>query len=64
VPLSEPVLALPLEGWSPVQPPEAVQLLALVADQISSAVPPLLTLVGLALRKMLGAPDPPPFGVP
>jgi hypothetical protein len=39
-----------------------MQLLALVADQISSAVPPLLTLLGLALRKMFGALDPPPAG--
>jgi hypothetical protein len=39
-----------------------MQLLALVADQISSAVPPLLTLLGLAVRKMFGALDPPPPG--
>jgi hypothetical protein len=39
-----------------------MQLLALVADQISRAVPPLLTLPGLAVRKMFGAPDPPPPG--
>jgi hypothetical protein len=39
-----------------------MQLLALVADQMSRAVPPLLTLPGLAVRKMLGAPEPPPAG--
>jgi hypothetical protein len=57
---SEPVLALPLAGLFPDQPPEAVQPLALVADHTSSADPPLLTLVGLALTKMLGPRDPPP----
>jgi hypothetical protein len=39
-----------------------MQLLALVADQISNAAPPLLTLLGLAVRKMFGALDPPPPG--
>jgi hypothetical protein len=39
-----------------------MQLLALVADQISRAVPPLLTLPGLAVRKMFGAPAPAPPG--
>ncbi len=50
-----PVLVLPLAGSLPDQPPEAVQLLVFVADQISIAVPPLLKLAGLALRKRFGA---------
>jgi len=54
VALSAPVLALPLVGSLPDQPPEAVQLLALVEDQLSIADPPLLTVVGLALRLTVG----------
>ena len=52
--LSAPVLALPLVGSFPDQPPEAVQLLALLDDQLSIADPPLLTVVGLALRLTVG----------
>jgi hypothetical protein len=48
------VLALPLVGSFPDQPPEAAQLLALVEDQLSSADPPLLTAVGVALRLTVG----------
>jgi hypothetical protein len=54
VALSAPVLALPLVGSLPDHPPEAVQLLALVEDQLSIADPPLLTVVGLALRLTVG----------
>ena len=53
--LSAPVLALPLVGSFPDQPPEAVQAVALLEDQLSVADPPLLTLVGLALRLTDGA---------
>ena len=53
--LSAPVLALPLVGSLPDQPPEAVQLLALLEDQLSVADPPLLTAAGLALRLTAGA---------
>ena len=52
--LSAPVLALPLVGSLPDQPPEAVQLLALVEDQLSMDDPPLLTVVGFALRLTVG----------
>ena len=52
--VSAPVLILPLVDSVPDQPPEAVQLLALVEDQLSIADPPLLTLVGLALRLTVG----------
>ena len=54
VALNAPVLALPLVGSLPDQPPEAVQLLALVEDQLSIADPPLLIVVGLALRLTVG----------
>jgi hypothetical protein len=49
------VLALPLVGSLPDQPPDAMQLLAFVEDQLSVAEPPLLTLAGLALRLTAGA---------
>ena len=52
--LSAPVPALPLIGSLPDQPPEAVQLAALVEDQLSVAEPPLLTVAGLALRLTVG----------
>jgi len=52
--LSAPVLALPLVGSLPAQPPEAVQLVAFVDDQLSIADPPVLTVVGLALRLTVG----------
>ena len=40
--LRGPVLALPLIGSLPDQPPEPVQLLAFVTDQVSVAAEPLL----------------------
>jgi hypothetical protein len=55
--VSAPVLALPLVGSVPDQPPEAVQLLALVEDQLSMDDPPLLTVEGLALRPTVGGAD-------
>ena len=54
VPLSGPVLALPLVGSLPDQPPEAVQLLAFVEDQLSVADEPLPTVPGLALMLIVG----------
>ena len=53
--LTAPVLALPLVGSVPDQPPEAVQFDAFVEDQLNIADPPLLTLVGVALRLTVGA---------
>jgi hypothetical protein len=41
--LSAPVLALPLVGSLPDHPPEALQLVALVDDQLSVEAEPLLT---------------------
>ena len=52
--LRGPVLALPLIGSLPDQPPEPVQLLAFVTDQVSVAAEPLLTVTGLALRVITG----------
>lgn len=48
--LSAPVLQVPVIGLLPDQPPEAVQVLALLADQLSVAAAPLLIAAGLALR--------------
>ena len=45
----------PLVPRVPDQPPDAVQEVALVEDQVSVDLPPLATLVGLALNVMLGA---------
>ena len=52
--LSAPVLALPLVGSLPDQPPEAVQRLVFVEDQLSIDEPPVLTVAGLALRLTVG----------
>jgi len=48
------VLALPLVGSLPDQPPEPVQLLALVEDQLSVDAEPLLTVPGLAFSFTMG----------
>ena len=48
------MLALPLVGSLPDQPPEAMQLVALVDDQLSIVEPPLPTVVGFALRLTVG----------
>ena len=53
--LSAPVLVLPFVGSLPDQPPDAVQLLALLEDQLSVADPPLLRALGLAFRLTEGA---------
>jgi len=55
VKLTAPVLALPLVGSFPDQPPEAAQLDEFVEDQLNIADPPLLTLAGVALRLTIGA---------
>jgi hypothetical protein len=56
VALSAPVLALPLTGSLPDQPPEAVQLVAPVDDQLSVADRPLLTSLGLLVKEIAGVP--------
>jgi len=53
--LSAPVLQLPLVASLPVHPPEALQLVALLEDQLSVAVDPLLTVVGVADKATVGA---------
>jgi hypothetical protein len=54
VALIAPVLALPLIGSLPDHPPEALQLVALVEDQLSVEAEPPLTVPGLALRLTVG----------
>jgi hypothetical protein len=54
VALSAPVLQLPLVGSLPDHPPEALQLVALVDDQLSVEADPLPTVPGLALRLTAG----------
>jgi hypothetical protein len=49
------VAALPLVAFEPLQPPVAVHDTAFVVLHVSVAVPPLGTLVGLALRVTVGA---------
>lgn len=59
--------SVPLVALAPVQPPEAVQDVALVLDQVSVVVAPEMTLAGLAARVTVGVgtgagaePPPPP----
>lgn len=47
----------PLTGLLPDQAPEAVQEVALVADQVRVELLPLITELGLALRLIVGAGD-------
>jgi hypothetical protein len=54
VALSAPVLALPLVDSLPDHPPEAVQLLAFVDDQLNVEADPLLTVPGVAVRLTVG----------
>jgi hypothetical protein len=65
------LVALPVTGLVPLQPPDAVHVSALLADHESCVVPPLETLVGLADMLTVGGlvppvtgalepPDPPP----
>ncbi len=49
------VLAVPLIASVPFQPPEAVQEVAFVADQVSVDVLPLATLLGVAVKLTTGA---------
>jgi hypothetical protein len=48
------VPALPPVGSLPDHPPEAVQLVAFVEDQLRVEAEPLLTVPGLALRLTVG----------
>jgi hypothetical protein len=55
VAVSAPVDCEPDGFLLPVQPPEAVQLVALVEFQLSVELPPLATLVGFAVKVRVGA---------
>jgi hypothetical protein len=48
--VSDPVLWEPLKAWEPDHPPEAVQAVALLDDQLRVAAEPLATVLGLALK--------------
>ena len=50
-----PVDLLPLVGSAPLQAPVAEQLVALVVDQVKVLLPPADTLVGEALKAIVGA---------
>jgi hypothetical protein len=50
-----PVEALPLTGLAPDQAPDAVQLLALVADHVKVELVPLVMLLGAAVSVTTGA---------
>ena len=50
-----PVVCEPLTGLAPDQDPEAVQAVALVADQVSVELLPLATVLGLADKLTAGA---------
>ena len=52
--VSAPVDCDPVAGLLPDHEPEAVQAVALVADQVSVALLPLATVLGLAARLMVG----------
>jgi hypothetical protein len=52
--LTAPVLPLPLVALLPLHAPEAVHEVALLEDHVSVELPPLDTLVGLALKETLG----------
>lgn len=49
-----PVEAEPLVASAPLQPPEAVQEVAFVEDQVSVALSPLVTVLGLAESVTVG----------
>lgn len=49
-----PVDCDPLTVLLPDQAPEAVHAVALLADQVRVALPPLATVLGLAVRLMVG----------
>ena len=55
VALSAGVVCEPAVASAPLQPPKAVQAVALVEDQVSADVAPLLTVAGFAVRVTAGA---------
>jgi hypothetical protein len=55
VAVSADVLVEPLVASLPLQPPEAAQEVALVADQVNIELLPLATVLGLAAKVTIGA---------
>jgi hypothetical protein len=55
VAVSAAVLAEPLVASDPLQPPDAVQEVAFVDDQVSTDFAPLATVVGLTVKVTVGA---------
>jgi hypothetical protein len=55
VAVSALVLLDPLVDWLPLQPPDAMHDVALVEDQVKLVAAPLFTVLGPALRTMVGA---------
>ena len=55
VAVTAPVLREPLVDSLPLQPPEAVQEVAWVVDHVRVALAPFATVLGLALKAMVGA---------
>jgi hypothetical protein len=53
--LSAPVDCEPLVACAPLQAPEAVQEVAFVDDQARVELPPLVTVLGLAVKLTVGA---------
>ena len=53
--MSAPVDWEPLTALLPDQAPEAVQEVALAADQVNVELPPLATVLGLAAKVTVGA---------
>ena len=53
--MSAPVDWLPLVALAPLQPPEAVQPVALVELQVRVEDPPLATFIGFAVSVTVGA---------
>ena len=53
--VSGPTVSLPLTPFAPLQPPEAVQAVALEEFHVSTLCPPELIVAGLALNDKVGA---------
>jgi hypothetical protein len=53
--VSDPVDCEPLTALVPDHAPEAVQDVAFVADQVNVELPPLATVLGLAVKFTVGA---------
>lgn len=53
--VSVPVTWVPLVGWAPAHPPEAVQDVAFMEFHVSVALPPTATACGAAVRSTVAA---------